>query len=91
MSVMLDGVGKSAIARWYFLQGFTSVRVISNPANSTSSWAKRNLSGLRDMPFLIQISSHSVVWWKASSIKLDHSRASSMHFVFLSTPATRLS
>ena len=41
MSVMLDGVGKSAIARRYFLQGFTSVRMISKPANSTLSWAKR--------------------------------------------------
>ena len=47
---MPDGVGKSAIARRYFLQGFTSVHVISNPANSTSSCAKQNLSGLRVMP-----------------------------------------
>ena len=30
----------------YFLHGFTVSFVISNPANSTSSWANRNLSGL---------------------------------------------
>ena len=91
MSVMPEGVGKSAIACKYFLQGRTSVCVIMNPANSTTSWAKRNLSGLSIMPFLAQISSHSVAWWKASSIELDHSRASSMHLVFWATPATRLS
>ena len=85
------GVGKSAMASRYFLHGFTSVLVISNPANSTSSWAKQNLSGLRVMPFLAQMSSHSVAWWKASSMELDHSRASSMHFVFFATPATGVS
>ena len=91
MSVMPVGVGKSEIARRYFLHGRTSVLVISNPANSTSSLAKQNLSGFRVMPFLAQISSHSVAWWKASSIEPDQRSASSMHFVFLVTSAIRLS
>ena len=90
-SVMPCGVGKSAIARRYFRQGLTSERVISNPANSTSSCAKRNLLGFKVMPLLEHISSHSVAWWNASSMVDAHSRASSMHFVFLGMAATRAS
>ena len=45
MSVRLCGVGKSAIALMYLLHGRTVSLVISKPANSTSSWAKRNFSG----------------------------------------------
>ena len=56
MSVMPVGVGNSEMALRYFRQGLTSVLVISNPANSTSSWVKRNLLGLRVMPFLEQLS-----------------------------------
>ena len=52
MSVMPVGVGNSEMARRYFRQGLTSVLVISNPANSTSSWEKWNLLGLRVMSFL---------------------------------------
>ena len=91
MSVMPVGVGNSEMARRYFRQGLTSVLVISNPANSTSSWAKRNLLGLRVMPFLAQMSNHSVAWWNASSMESDQRRASSMHLVFFSIPAMRLS
>ena len=91
MSVMPVGVGNSEMARRYFRQGLTSVLVISNPANSTSSWEKRNLLGLRVMPFLAQMSNHSVAWWNASSIESDQRRALSMHLVFFSIPATRLS
>ena len=69
----------------------TSVLVIWNPANSTSSCAKRNLSGFKVIPLRAQMSSHSVAWWKASSMEVDHSRASSMHFVLLFTSETRLS
>ena len=81
MSVMPVGVGNSEMARRYFRQGLTSVLVISNLANSTSSWAKRNLLGLRVMPFLAQMSNHSVAWWNASSMESDQRRASSMHLV----------
>ena len=91
MSVMPVGVGNSEMARRYIRQGLTSVLVISNPANSTSSWAKWNLLGLRVMPFLAQMSNHSVAWWNASSMESDQRRASSMHLVFFSIPATRLS
>jgi hypothetical protein len=36
-SVIFLGVGKSRIARKYFMQGWTVLDVISNPANSTTS------------------------------------------------------
>ena len=90
MSVILLGVGKSDMARRYLLHDLTSVLVIWNPENSTSC-AKRNLSGFKVIPFRVQMSSHSVAWWKASSIEVDYSRASSMHLVFLFTSDTRLS
>ena len=88
---MSVGVGNSEMARRYFRQGLTSVLFISNPSNSTSSWAKWNLLGLRVMPFLAQMSNHSVAWWNASSMESDQRRASSMHLAFFSIPATRLS
>ena len=91
MSVIPLGMGKSVMARRYLLHGLTSVLVIWNPANSTSSCAKQNLSGFKMIPLRAQISSHSVAWWKASSIEVDHSRASSMHFVLFFTSDTRLS
>ena len=91
MSVIPLGMGKSVMARRYLLHGLTSVLVIWNPANSTSSCANRNLSGFKVIPLRAQISSHSVARWKASSMEVDHSRASSMHFVLLSTSDTRLS
>ena len=58
-SVMLVGVGKSVMDSRNLAQGLTSVRVMLNPANSTSSMAKRNLRGFRVMPFSAQISNHS--------------------------------
>ena len=81
-SVRFLGVGNSEIAWTYFLHGLTVVSVISKPANSTSSLAKQNFSGLRVIPFLPQISSHSAAFPYASAMLLDHRRASSMHFVF---------
>lgn len=61
-SVRFFGVGKSWMALVYFLQGFTVVGVISNPANSTLSRAKRNFSGLSVTLFEPQTSSHSTAW-----------------------------
>ena len=81
MSVRLRGVGKSAMALMYFLQGRTVSLVISKPANSTWSWAKQNFSGLRVIPCLPQVSSQVAAWKKLSSMVLDHSRVSSTHLV----------
>ena len=49
-SVMLAGVGKLQIASRCFLHGRTFLGVISNPANSTVSAQKTNLSGLSIIP-----------------------------------------
>ena len=80
-SVWLCGVGQSAMALMYLLHGRTVSSVISNPANSTSSWAKQNFSGLRVIPCLPQVSSQCEAWKKLSSIVSDHNRASSTHLV----------
>ena len=83
MSVRLCGVGKSAIALMYLLHGRTVSLVISKPANSTSSWAKRNFSGLRVTLCLPQVSSQFAARKKLSSIVSDQSRVSSTHLVLL--------
>ena len=62
---------KSVMARRYLLHGLTSVLVIWNPANSTSSCVKQNLSGFKVIPLRAQMSSHSVAWWKASSMDVE--------------------
>ena len=90
-SVMLFGVGKSLTAAVNLLAGRTSVGVIVNPANSTSSSAKWNLRGFRVMPSVAHICSHSAAWWNAPVMSVDHSNASSMHFVLLPMWATRAS
>ncbi len=84
-SVRFYGMGNSKLALRYFLHGFTVSFVISNPANSTSSWANRNLSGLRVIPCFPQTSSQLHVWKKLSSILLSHKTVSSTDFVFLGT------
>ena len=76
------------MARRYLGLGRTLLLVISNPANSTVSAAKTNLSGLRVMPLLPQVSSHSVAWWKLVSIECDHRRVSSIHFTLSGMWAT---
>ena len=53
------GVGNSVIALMYFSQGLTVVGVMMKPANSTESRANLNLAGLRVMPWLPQMFSHS--------------------------------
>ena len=83
MSVRLHGVGKSAMALMYFLHGRTVSLVISKLANSISSWAKRNFSGLSVIPFLPQVSSQFVAWKKLSSMVSAHKRVSSTHLVLL--------
>ena len=83
MSVRLCGVGKSAMALMYLLRGRTVLLVISKPANSTSSWAKRNFSRLRVIPCLPQVSSQFAAWKKLSSIVSDHNRVSSTYLVLL--------
>ena len=80
-SVRLCGMGKSEMALIYFLHGRTVSLVISKPANSTSSLAKLNLSGLRVIPCLPQVSSQLAAWKKLSSIVSDHNRVSSTHLV----------
>ena len=55
---MFCGMGKSDMALRYFLQGRTVSLAISKPANSTLSKANLNLSGLRVIPCLPQMSSH---------------------------------
>ena len=81
MSVMLLGVGKWRIASRYFAHGRTLSGVISNPANSTVSAAKVNLSGLRVMPCLPHMSSQLTAWWKLLVMSSAHSRVSSIHLV----------
>lgn len=88
MSVRLFGVGKSAIARVYFLHGRTLLLVISKPANSTVFWANLNFSGFRVIPCLPHMSSHSWAWWKLSWMDEDHRSVSSIHLVFLSISET---
>ena len=61
----------------YFLHG----RTVSKPANSTSSLANLNFSGLRVIPCLPQVSNQLDAWKKLSSIVSDHRRVSSMHLV----------
>ena len=78
-SVMLFGVGKSLTAAVNLSAVRTSVGVIVNPANSTSSSAKWNLRGFRVMPSVAHMCSHSAAC--ASVMSVDHSNASSMHFV----------
>ena len=78
MSVRLCGVGKSAMALMYLLQGRAVLLVISKPANSTLSWAKWNFSGLRVIPCLPQV---FVAWKKLFSMVSDHNRVSSTHLV----------
>ena len=90
-SVMLFGVGKSLTAAVNLSAGRTSVGVIVNPANSTSSSAKWNLRGFRVMPSVAHMCSHSAAWWNASVMSVDHSNASSMHFVLFCMWATRAS
>ena len=65
----------------YFLHGCTVSLVISKPANSTSSLANLNFSGLRVIPCLPQVSSQLDGWKKLSSIVSDHRRVSSTHLV----------
>ena len=67
----------------YFLHGLTVSLVISKPANSTSSLANLNFSGLRVIPCLPQVSNQLDAWKKLSSIVSDHSSASSTHLVLL--------
>ena len=81
MSVRPSGVGKSAIALMYLLHGRTVSLVILKPENSTSSWAKRNFSGLRVIPCVLHLSSQFAAWKKLSSIVSDQSRVSSTHLV----------
>ena len=89
ISVTFWGVGKSWMACRNFLHGWTSVRVISKPANSTSSAAKTNLGGgLRIIPFFPQMSSQLIACQKLSSMVSDHKRASSTHLVLLGISAT---
>ena len=83
-SVRLCGVGKSEMALMYFVHGRTVSLVISKPANSTSSLAKLNFSGLRVipcLPCLPQVSNQVHAWKKLSSIVSDHRRVSSTHLV----------
>ena len=77
-SVRLCGVGKSEMALMYFLHGRTVSLVISKPANSTSSLANLNFSGLRVIPCLPQESGIQPV---LSSIVSDHRRVLSSAFV----------
>ena len=85
MSVMLLGVGKWRIALRYFWHGFTLSLVISNPANSTVSAAKTNLSGLRVMPCRPQRSSQLTACLKLALISSAHNKVSSIHLVLLGT------
>ena len=67
-SVRLCGVGKLEMALMYFLHGHTVSLVISKPANSTSSLANLNFSGLRVIPCLPQMSNQLAAWKKLSSM-----------------------
>ena len=87
MSVRFCGVGKSAMALMNFLQGRTLSLVILKPANSTSSWANLNFSGLRVMPCVPQIFSQLHAWKKLSSMLSDHRSVSSTHFVLFGMDA----
>ena len=81
-SVMFFGVGKPVMASRYFCDGLTSDGVMVNPANFTSSCAKRNLRGFSVIPFSAQVCNHSVAWWYASSMDSLQRRASSIHCIF---------
>ena len=56
----------------YLLHGRTVSLVISKPANSTSSLANLNFSGLRVIPCLPQMSNQLDAWKKLSSMVSDH-------------------
>ena len=61
-SVMFLGVEKPVMASRYFCDGLTSDGVMVNPANSTSSCAKRNLRGFSVVLFSAQVCNYSVAW-----------------------------
>lgn len=67
----------------YFLHGLTLSLVISNPAYPTVSAAKKNLVGLRVIPYHPLWLSQFTAWWKLLPMSPTHIRVSSMHFVLL--------
>ena len=83
--MMLPGVGKLRMASRYFLHGHTLLGVISNPANSTVSAPKINLSGLSMIPLCPQRSSQSTAWKKLWSRLSAQRRVSSMNLVLFGT------